>query len=204
MKSVPELRMLVPMLILPVLLLSVAGCGESTAVDAVSGTRSGSAQVDLPFESTFTQRSNERNDGSAYEPCVALGQAASERLGIDAGSVRDAAGTDGQTARGCRWSYSNSDGEQWIVSQTVANSASLSDYKARYEWSHWRADIDIDGRHVGISEDARLGECMTYVQSRRAAVLTAVVHQGLPHPPVQEACDRAIAFTEATIGAMPR
>ena len=45
---------------------------------------------------------------------------------------------------------------------------------------------------------------MTYVQAGHAGISTLVIHHGVPHPPIDEVCERAIEFTKATIDKMPR
>lgn len=205
--SVEYRHFVVPLV--PLVMVLLSGCGDADqglGADLEIGLdASGSARtsVDLPFSTTFTQRWNARNDGTDYEPCVALDSAGLDRLSIDPTSVRDAAGTDGQTLRGCQWSYELSGPQRWAVSQFVGNSESLAAYKAKYSHERWMTDRVIEYRAVGVSDSPDLGECMTYVQSGGAGVITLVIHHGLPHPPVREVCDRAIAFTAATIGKMP-
>lgn len=162
------------------------------------------SRPELPFESTHPHRWSSANDGSDYEPCVALSGQQLEGLGVDVQSVRDAAGTDGQTLRGCQWSYRVVDGARWAVSQVVANSAGLKEYKRKYSDDDWTPDEVVGGRTVGVTHSPSLGQCMTYVQSGRAGITTLVIHHRLPHPPVEEVCERAIAFTKATIDKMPR
>nr|WP_245551737.1 DUF3558 family protein [Gordonia hirsuta] len=175
---------------------------------AIQGTPSTGPQVpdasSLPFDSFFTRRWNTGNDGTTYEPCLAIRGSALEALGISAGTVSDAAGSDGQTARGCYWEYHPTDEGLWAVSQTVGNSDNLVDYKDKYQDRYWLDDIRIDGRVVGISQSKHLIECLTYVQSGRAGVTTTVIHHRSPRTSITEVCDRAIAFTEATITKMPR
>ena len=213
MVSGSNFRALVTALVVPPMLMQIlSGCGVSMNSPDLLQERSArslgaaSGTVVLPFGTTFTQRWNERNDGTSYEPCAALDGVALAHMGIDPRSVRDGAGTDGQTARGCRWTYApvNENPTDWIVSQSVGDYTSLMSYQEKYSWRHWLPNTDLSGRGVGVSGDAELGECLTYVQSGGAGVVTLVVHHGLPHPPVQEVCDRALAFTEATIGKMPR
>lgn len=192
--------------------LVVAGCGQvkhaaGSTVPATRGQGSTSAlpsHPKLPFESVHPHRWSSANDGSDYEPCVALTAERLKELGVDTQSVRDAAGTDGQTLRGCQWSYRVVDGARWAVSQVVANSAGLEEYKKKYSDDKWIADQVIAGRTVGVTNSSDLGQCMTYVQSGRAGITTLVIHHRLPHPPVDEVCERAIEFTKATIDKMPR
>ncbi|GAA3965413.1 hypothetical protein GCM10022231_27680 [Gordonia caeni] len=128
-------------------------------------------------------------------------------LGVIPDSVRDVAGTDGQTLRGCRWQYRIvPQSGSWSVSQVVGNSPGLAVDKQskRSGVDIWMRDLDIQGRTVGVHRLADGADCDTYVQSGEAAVNTIVIHHGVPHPPVEEVCERAIAFTKATIDKMPR
>lgn len=81
---------------------------------------------------------------------------------------------------------------------------SLDEDKARKsaDFDVWLPNLLIDQRTVGIHRTEGYGDCATYVQSGGAAVDTIVsVHGADPLP--SEICDRAIAFTRATIDKMP-
>lgn len=189
--------------------LLFAACGRSidsghTNDPSVATRTSGESRYEsLPFDSTFTKRWNSANDGTDYEPCVAASAQILSDLGVDPTSVRDAAGTDGQTLRGCDWEYRGDGGARWTVSQIVGDSEGLASYKRRYQAGHWRDDLDLAGRTVGVIEEPDFGNCGTYVQSGASGVHTIVFHRGRPHPATDEVCERALAFTRATIGQMP-
>lgn len=192
--------------------LAVTSCAhvESSGRDhsksaLIHSTAAGVAEThELPFDTTLTQRWNGANDGTTYEPCTALSPGGLFALGIVPDSVADAAATDGQTARGCSWKYVGSVGDHWTVSQIVGNSPSLEHEKKRASTSvdEWLPDVNIGGRIVGVHHLIIGGDCETYVQSGKAAVSTIVVtlDTGVP---VSEICDRAIAFTRATIDKIP-
>lgn len=183
-----------------------AGGSDSTRdIDSLVEQSASKGSVALPFEPSFSRRSNSANDGTDYEPCVAVGPRDLAALGVDPYSVRDAAGTDGQTARGCLWRYADLVSEAgWTVSQIVGNSPSLAHAKRKASGTHdaWFPDLDIHGRTVGVHYLTTGGDCDTYVQSGKAAVSTIVVTLD-PGVPVSEICDRAIAFTKATIDKIP-
>jgi len=94
----------------------------------------------------------------------------------------------------------------WSLRQFVGNSADLAANKKKRSGPSdvWEPDISIGGRVVGIHRLDDGADCDTYVQSGGAGVHTLVVHTGSPHPPSDEICARAIAFTRATIAEMPR
>lgn len=161
----------------------------------------------LPFETTHAHRWNSRNDGTPYEPCTAIGLDDLAVLGLDEKSVRDAAGTDGQTLRGCAWTSETAGGRpEWSMSQFVGDSESLASDKSRKSTSIdiWLSDVVLDGRAVGVHRTTNGLNCDTYVQSGGAAVNTLVMHHGSPHPAPEEICAKAIEFTRVTIGKMPR
>ncbi len=78
----------------------------------------------------------------------------------------------------------------------------ISDYKLRNDDFTWFPDLSISGRRVGLFS---LGgdACDTIVESGTAFVFTNVA-LGRSDDDVTENCKRAIAFTRATIGLMPR
>ena len=78
----------------------------------------------------------------------------------------------------------------------------IPDYKAQYSDFTWFPDLDIGGRRVGLFSLGR-DACDTIVESGTAFVFTHVA-LGYLHQDVTENCNRAIAFTRATIDLMPR
>lgn len=193
----------------------LSACGQAVSdseagVSMISSTTPpGPRQVDdsgkrLPFDTLHHHRWNAANSGTKYEPCTALSVGELDKLGVEPTSVRDAAGTDGQTLRGCIWDYSgNSVVGPWRVSQFVGNSPSLAADKISKAGASniWLADRRFDGRTVGVRSASDGYSCATYVQSGRAAVDTIVSVVGKVPP--SEICDRALEFTRATISKMP-
>ncbi|WP_423131146.1 DUF3558 family protein [Gordonia malaquae] len=162
--------------------------------------------VRLPFHTVHGHRWNSGNDGTHYEPCTALSAKELETLGINPGSASDAAGTDGQTLRGCDWDYAGDiELEHWTVSQIVGNSSGLVSDKNRHAGSHdlWLEDQFINGRTIGVHAMISGSQCDTNVQSGNAIVTTLVMYSGLKDQPLSALCERAITFTRATIDRMP-
>ena len=95
---------------------------------------------------------------------------------------------------------------QFTLMQAVGDSTSLAGYRSKHSTRTWRTDEDelVDGRIVGVASKPALGDCMTYVQLDEASIQTFVIHQRLPHPPIDQICEKALEFTRATIGKMPR
>lgn len=211
-----------------VLLVGVVSCGgagggggksgdgpdgqrESADSETADAESAGIRQTDargrrLPFETEHSDRWNRRNDGTTYEPCTALSSDGLRDLGVEPSSVRDAAGTNGQTLRGCQWEYQDSKpDDSWFVSQIVGNAESLATEKRTKSSDSyvWRDDVLVSGRVVGVLARPTWDNCSTYVQSDRAAVNTIVFDYGTSPLDMDEACDRALEFTRATIDQMP-
>jgi hypothetical protein len=155
----------------------------------------------LPFETEFTERWSNLNDGSAYEPCTTLDSDEVTSLGLDPDSVSDAALANYQTARGCGWQFAEANTS--TLSQGVGNDLPLPRYKEKYAVNiNWLYDTTISGRAVAVGQQKGLHSCMTAVQSGSAIVTTIVIISVNP-PPTPEICAKALAFTRATIDKMP-
>lgn len=189
------------------LVVLTSACHQEGRPIAETGIRQVDAEGNrLPFNTTHANRWSRANDGTPYEPCTALTGAELSSLGIDPRSAKDAAGTNGQTARGCDWDYYGSaSAGHWKLSQIVGNSPSLdNDKRVRSGGrNHWLDEHTVGGRIVGLHYISPNISCDSYVQSQTAAVTTLVMYIGIEEQPVSALCDRAIAFTKATIDRMP-
>ncbi|MCM3894057.1 MULTISPECIES: DUF3558 family protein [Gordonia] len=155
----------------------------------------------LPFSTKFPRRWSNGNDGTTYEPCTAATESILIANSLDPRSARDAAAADHQTARGCMWSLS--DRNLASLSQFVGNQPDLDTYKQmNAQFVTWRADISMSGRRVAVSTTPSIPECTTFVRSGDAIVVTDL-SISIDAPPINEICDKAIAFTRATIDQMP-
>ncbi|WP_374206131.1 DUF3558 family protein [Gordonia zhenghanii] len=190
---------------------TVSACATDGSRTAANPVTSEVRQVDdsgspLPFETKHSHRWNNANDGTRYEPCTALPAFAVDAEGWDSSTARDAAGSNGQTLRGCTWTGQADQTGRWILSQFVGNSPNLERAKSRSPsdpYTVWMQDLTISERTVGILAYRDGSRCETYVQSNKAGVYTAVSAITTDQPPISEICDRALAFTRATIGKMP-
>ena len=203
--------------VLLVSVFAVGGCsqvgvvpGEPTSAAATpsesSDASAGVRQTDdagrrLPFTTVFPRRWSNGNDGTTYEPCTAADISTLQAAGLDPLSVKDAAIADHQTARGCSWSYTGSNLHS--ITQIVGNNGPLREYKIENSTSFvWRSDTSINMRFVAVGSYPQLGECTAMVDSGSAIVFTRMSAYSDP-PPINEICDKAIAFTRATIDQIP-
>lgn len=158
----------------------------------------------LPFTTTFPNRWSINNDGSSYEPCTQVANDVLQRFGLIAASATDVAGSDFQTARGCRWKYD--DGSSYIaqfVGNIIRPADGLSGHKALNSAGKvWFPDLSIGGRRV-LASSIGDGDCSVHVRSGNAVVVTSVTRFDLEPPPVAEVCATASAFLGATIGEIP-
>ena len=155
----------------------------------------------LPFETAFPRRWSNGNDGTTYEPCTAATTTILTDSRLDPQSARDAAAADHQTARGCVWSLS--DREYADLSQYVGNQPDLDVYKQmNARFMNWSDDISLINRRVAVATARSIPECTTFVRSGEAIVVTNLSISINP-PPIDEICDKAIAFTRATIDQIP-
>ena len=159
----------------------------------------------LPFTNRFPNRWSINNDGTSYEPCTYVTDATVVRFGLDPRSVEDAASSDFQTARGCRWYYI--DDPLSSLSQSVGNlvqpSQGLRGHKDRIgNTFELLPDLEIGGRQV--VQGSRLpGSCSVFVRSGDAVVGTTVNRFDIVRPPTAEVCNTAVGFLRATIADIP-
>ncbi|MGW0453236.1 DUF3558 family protein [Gordonia sputi] len=155
----------------------------------------------LPFITQFPRRWNSGNDGTSYEPCTAATPQILGDTGLQPESARDAAAADFQTARGCIWSFTSF--KLASLSQVVGDFQGLDAYKQKHaNITEWRANTEINNRPVAVGSTKDRSTCETYVESGIAIVSTSTAFTVDP-PPINEICDKAIAFTRATIAQMP-
>lgn len=194
---------------------AVAGCadGHSALTNRSGGPPSIQFSADdsesstpLPIVPSFANRKNHKNDGSSYEPCVAITARAADRLGLDPATIEDLATIPTDGIRGCRWK-NRPYNSPWSMTQAVTNWPSLEVYKRKQQiGNQWRPNIAIAGREVGIYRDSAgssLPSCATYVQSGHAGVITMVTNAFRPTSQFDE-CAKAVEATTAVIDQIPR
>jgi hypothetical protein len=175
---------------------AMAGCVEVSVGSPVRGPLADRENSSLPFRPMFLERSNERNDGSVFEPCNAYADGELATIGIAPRSVRDAAFSRGPNFRGCEWRMPAS-----LVTQIVANQGSLREYKRDHHEVVWQADT-VAGGHTIATGSYRSGECTSVFKSQAAVVITYVaVWQDGKWPGT--ACEWVVKFASLAASKAP-
>ncbi|PXW30027.1 UNVERIFIED_CONTAM: uncharacterized protein DUF3558 [Williamsia faeni] len=187
--------------------LLVAACSvQAENTEALPGpaelqTQIPRPSISLPFDNPFPDRTNQSNDGSVFEPCIAYDDSELIRFDIDPKLIEDVAIVNGQGIRGCKWVMP----ERFSLSVAVTNSNSLEEYRSGAIEYNWMTDLELGERTVGYFElDHGFSKaCLTYVQSANAGVVTKVVTYEDDNGPVGGACELVANFTRAYIDKIP-
>ncbi|MDP0398944.1 DUF3558 family protein [Tsukamurella strandjordii] len=198
--------------------LALAGCTPSITGEAVSTEGSSQATItsvppaaspsratasQLPFTTTVEGRTNERNDGSSFEPCTAYTAQELRALNIDPFSLADAAKSRSPNFRGCEWTSVKagpSDRNYLNYSQIVGKRITLDDYKREQSFRPWQPDRIVMGRRLAVAPTKY--DCTAAFISEAAVVITGTI---TPYPSsglVRE-CDAAVAFATLAISKAP-
>ncbi|MGZ9825512.1 DUF3558 domain-containing protein [Tsukamurella ocularis] len=183
----------------------LSGCTVAVAGQAIpaegAGTQISKASTDaLPFTPRFGGRTNERNDGTTFEPCAAYSDEEMRALGADPRTLADAAISESPNYRGCHWQTSDGAGR---YSQIVGNERSTEAYKAKQSYRPWQADRVVDGRVVIVSTED--GGCFASFMSQRAMVHSSfrIGSAGKPTVDLVTECDKAIEWATLAISKAP-
>ncbi|WP_081586017.1 DUF3558 domain-containing protein [Tsukamurella sp. 1534] len=184
----------------------LTGCATSVTGEAEPshGPAAAAVATTLPFIPTISGRTNERNDGTSFEPCTAYTSEELSLIGVVPNTASDAAYSDSPNYRGCHWSSGS--GRYAMFSQTVGNTESLVRYKQKYADRPWQTDRTVNGRTVAMSIDPPSNGCFTAFSSQRGIVITTVLSPGKPNPEpdYQTECEMALTFTELATRKAPR
>ncbi|GAB3125578.1 hypothetical protein GCM10027289_00050 [Tsukamurella serpentis] len=155
----------------------------------------------MPFVPRFAGRTNERNDGTSFEPCTAYSDAELRSLGVASQTLSDAAISESPNYRGCHWQSPNGSGR---FSQIVGNEKSTSDYKAKQSARPWQPDRVVNGRIVIVATELGDG-CLASFMSRNAMVHSSfrVTSPGKPSADLVPECEKAIAWATLAISKAP-
>lgn len=186
--------------------LLLPGCAVSVVGEAVPAEQSvpkvSSTPVrSLPFVPKFEGRTNERNDGTSFEPCVSYSDEELRVLGADPSTIVDAATSIAPNYRGCYW---QSPDHVAFFSQIVGNEKSLERYKAKQSWRPWQPDRMINGREVILTTERDSG-CFASFMSQGAMVHSSyrIGSAGKPSADLVAECNKAIEWATLAISKAP-
>lgn len=188
-------------LVAAVVLLS--SCSTSYAGEAVPEVQysPGASVSPLPFTPQHAGRTNERNDGSSFEPCTAYTDEEMRSLGADPRTLSDAAISDAPNYRGCHWQTADGIGR---FSQIVSNERSIEAYKAKQSQRPWQKDRLIGGRTVIVATE-RNDRCLASFMSQGAMVHSSfrTGTAGRPSADLVAECNKAIEWATLAISKAP-
>lgn len=182
--------------------VALTGCATNVAGEPTSALKSArTSPKPLPFSPTIKNRTNERTDGTTFEPCSAYTAAELRAIDIDPATMSDAPQVDSPNYRGCRWQsigYTARAGFRY--SQILGNELSLDEYKRKYRNLPWQADRTFEGRRLAVAPENDY--CFAVFASEFAVVVTLA--SGMqPSPGRTVECDKAVAFASLAISKAP-
>ncbi|CAM4013253.1 DUF3558 domain-containing protein [Tsukamurella strandjordii] len=157
----------------------------------------------LPFTPTIQGRTNERNDGSSFEPCTAYSAQELRDLNIEPASLQDAAKSNSPNFRGCHWTSIKAgpaDRTYLDYSQVVGKRISLDAYKREQNFRAWQPDRVVMGRRLAVAPMKY--DCTAAFISESAVVTTGAIALS-PSPGLTRECDAAVAFATLAISKAP-
>lgn len=185
----------------------ISGCAVSVEGEAVSARKTTSEGTTtsgrpLPFVPEFEGRTNERNNGTSFEPCTAYSEQEMRTLGADPRTLTDVMISVSPNYRGCRW---DSLSKVAYFSQTLGNEVSLANYKAKQSRRPWQPDRRISGRTVIVTTEGDDG-CFASFMSEKAIIHSAYTVDGAgakPSPGLVAECNKAIEWATLAISRAP-
>lgn len=157
----------------------------------------------LPFTPRFKARTNERNNGSSFEPCTAYTADELIAIKIDPTTLSDAAKSDSPNFRGCDWKSLNSaqNARDYLdYSNIVGKRIALDDYKREQSFRQWQPDRTVGGRRLAVGTTSY--HCVAVFISQQATIISTA--QALhPSPGLVRECDAAVALATLSISKAP-
>ncbi|ADG79520.1 hypothetical protein TPAU25S_00738 [Tsukamurella paurometabola] len=186
-----------------VAIAGTVGCATAISGEPTSALSSPrTSPKPLPFTPTIKNRTNDRTDGTTFEPCAAYTDTELRALDIDPATISDAAQVDAANYRGCRWdSIGYTKGRGIEYSQIVGNEASLDSYKQKYKDLPWQPDRTVEGRPLAVATESEY--CFGVFMSEFAVVVTIAAQPVDPSPGRTVECEKAIAFASLAITKAP-
>ncbi|MBS4104427.1 DUF3558 domain-containing protein [Tsukamurella paurometabola] len=179
---------------------AVGVAGQPTPAEGIGAQSTEASLAALPFIPKFGGRTNERNNGTSFEPCVAYSEDEIRALGADPRTLADAAISDSPNYRGCHWQSSDGVGR---YSQIVGNERSTEAYKAKQSYRPWQADRLINGRVLIVSTEN--AGCFASFMSQGAMVHSSfrIGSAGTPSADLVTECNKAIEWATLAISKAP-
>ncbi|WP_232015599.1 DUF3558 domain-containing protein [Tsukamurella paurometabola] len=156
----------------------------------------------LPFVPKYKERTNERNNGTTFEPCTAYSDEEMRALGADPATLEDVMISDSPNYRGCQWQSPDRTG---YFSQELGNEVSLETYKAKQSHRPWQRDRTIKGRNVIVTTERDSG-CFASFMSQGAIIHSVYYADGKgaqPSPGLVTECNKAIEWATLAISKAP-
>ncbi|MET9328588.1 DUF3558 domain-containing protein [Tsukamurella sp. NPDC003166] len=182
--------------------LVLGGCTVVVPGDPVGAQQSHNSPKPLPFTPTIKDRTNDRTDGTSFEPCNAYSNAELAALEINPDSIEDAAKVDAANYRGCHWrgiDYTIRHGGT-RYSQIVGREMTLEQYKRYMASLRWQTDRTVHGRTLAVA--AENDNCLAVFRSAESIVATIVATTNTSPGNTVE-CERAVAFASLAISKAP-
>ncbi|NMD56334.1 MULTISPECIES: DUF3558 domain-containing protein [Tsukamurella] len=181
----------------------LSACAVSVEGQAVpEGRAAGVSARPLPFVPKYKERTNERNNGTSFEPCTAYSAEEMRALGADPATLQDVMISDSPNYRGCQWQSPDRTG---YFSQELGNEVSVEVYKAKQSRRPWQRDRTISGRTVIVTTERDSG-CFASFMSE-GAIIHSVFHadgkDAKPSPGLVAECNKAIEWATLAISKAP-
>ncbi|WP_254657634.1 DUF3558 domain-containing protein [Tsukamurella pulmonis] len=181
----------------------INGCTTAVPGEPTSAlTASAHSMKALPFTPKINGRTNERTDGTSFEPCNAYTDVDLQALDINPASITDAAQVDSANYRGCHWlanDYTAARGGG-DYSQIVGREMTLPEYKKYMSSLPWQPDRIVNGRPLAVAIENNY--CVANFASEES-IVTTIAGSTNPSPGNLTECDRAIAFASLAITKAP-
>ncbi|NKY19981.1 DUF3558 domain-containing protein [Tsukamurella spumae] len=182
--------------------LVLVGCNATVPGEPITSNKASTLTKPLPFTPTIKERTNDRTDGTSFEPCSAYTDGELRALDINPATVEDAAKVDSANYRGCHWrgnDYSVARGGTQY-SQVVGLEMTLDEYKRYMKTLPWQADRTAHGRSLAVV--AENNYCIAVFRAELSIVTTRSSSTN-PSPGRTVECERAVAFASLAITKAP-
>ncbi|RDH11689.1 DUF3558 domain-containing protein [Tsukamurella pulmonis] len=180
----------------------LSGCTVAVPGEPTATSDPRTSAKPLPFTPKINGRTNERTDGTSFEPCNAYTDADLRALDINPASIHDAAQVDFPNYRGCGWRGNGYTAARGGVeySQIVGRELTLDEYKKQMKRLPWQPDRFAHGRPIAVAIENDY--CVANFASEES-IVTTIVASNTPSPGNTVECDKAVAFASLAITKAP-